>query len=553
VSGEDLPVASPRFWKLAAIPLGLALAGIPAAAVHTWLSHYIEQDGVNELNVSARRVIALTEMRLAGVIQGLDELATGGVRSCAGVDRDAMNEMSFRIVPVKEVSIVDSDGATVCTNLALPFVQRQVISTPIESTHSEIVIEVIRLGDGTENGLRVRRTIADGAWLAALIPSDLLIPRISPSGGPISVNATLAATDGTVIGERSAADHDGAAPLDLLAARLRSEHFGLVVATSIPRARVLASHTELVTMATLGTGSSAALILALVAFGSRRSRGNPADEFARAIDNDEFVPYYQPIVDLTTARVVSAEVLIRWRKPDGSLVPPVQFIPLAESTGLIVPLTCALMRRVVAEAGAAIGARPQFKIGFNLSAHHFADEAIVKDVSAIFAGSPISLDQVLLEVTERQPLDNLAMARRVIAALQGLGVHVGIDDLGTGHSGLSYMLKLGVDFIKIDKIFVDAIDTERYSTTIIETLVGLGRDMNMEIIAEGVETFEQVQHLRERGIRKAQGYVFAPPLPGASFLQLLEASDPVPAARAGRRRAEQASDLPVPQAAVAAA
>ena len=111
------------------------------------------------------------------------------------------------------------------------------------------------------------------------------------------------------------------------------------------------------------------------------------------------------------------------------------------------------------------------------------------------------------------------MARRVIAALQGLGVHVGIDDLGTGHSGLSYMLKLGVDFIKIDKMFVDAIGTERYSTTIIETLVGLGRDMHMEIIAEGVETFEQVQHLRERGIRKAQGYVFAPPLPGSSFLQ----------------------------------
>ena len=102
------------------------------------------------------------------------------------------------------------------------------------------------------------------------------------------------------------------------------------------------------------------------------------------------------------------------------------------------------------------------------------------------------------------------------AALQGLGARVGIDDVGTGHSGLSYMLKLGVDFIKIDKIFVDALDTERYSATIIETLVGLARDMRMEIIAEGVETFEQVQHLRARGIRRAQGYVFAPPLPGAS-------------------------------------
>lgn len=211
--------------------------------------------------------------------------------------------------------------------------------------------------------------------------------------------------------------------------------------------------------------------------------------------------------------------------PSDLLVPPAQFIPLAEQGGLIIEMTRALMRRVCEEAGAAIGARPQFRIGFNLSARHFLDEAVVEDVRSIFGGSPIAFDQVLLEVAERQALDNLTVARRVIASLQGLGMRVGIDDLGTGHSGLSYMLKLGVDFIKIDKMFVDAIDTERYSGNIIETLVILAHDMEMEIIAEGVETFEQVQHLSERGIRKAQGYVLAPPLPGASFLKLLAASD----------------------------
>ncbi len=420
------------------------------------------------------------------------------------------------------------------------------ISAPIRSSHSEIVIEVIRLAGGNGNGLRVRRTIADGAWLAALIPADLLIPRISPNGGPIAVNATLQAPDGTVIGERSAADADGDSPQEPLVAQSKSEQFGIAVTTSIPRARVLAGHADVRMMATVATGSGAALILALALFGSLRARENPGSALQRAIKNNEFVAFYQPIIDLTSARVVSAEVLIRWRRRDGTLVPPVQFIPLAESTGLIVPLTRSLMRRVCDEAGAAIGARPYFKIGFNLSARHFLDEAIVKDVESIFAASPIALDQVLLEVTERQQLDNLTMARRVIAALQGLGVHVGIDDLGTGHSGLSYMLKLGVDFIKIDKMFVDAIETERYSMTIIETLVGLGRDMNMEIIAEGVETFEQVQHLRERGIRKAQGFVFAPPLSGESFLKLLEASD----AKADREAA-RAADSAIPQAAVA--
>jgi EAL domain-containing protein (putative c-di-GMP-specific phosphodiesterase class I) len=150
-------------------------------------------------------------------------------------------------------------------------------------------------------------------------------------------------------------------------------------------------------------------------------------------------------------------------------------------------------------------------------------------VRNIFSASPIHLSQVVLEVTERDPIENLTETRRIIAALQGIGVRIAIDDVGTGHSGLSYMLKLGVDIIKIDKMFVDAIGTDRNSTTIVETLVDLAHNMRMDVVAEGVENFEQVMHLRELGIRSAQGYVFAPPLPGSAFLQLIEAIDPLPA------------------------
>ena len=514
-------MSAPKLKTLAAVLTGLALAGASAAGVHALISDYVEQQGLAELNISARRVIALTEARLDRAIEALEELAQRNVGSCLDADRDAMHEVSFRSVPVKEVSIVGPDGRTQCTNLAIPFGQRQVLS-PIRTARGDLAIEVMQLGERLDNVVRVRRAIAGGAWLAALIPSDLLIPRISRTGGPVVVTASLATGDGMMIGEHNAANTD---VLDALVARTQSERYGVYATTSMARAQARQAHAGIVAAASAGAGVTAMLILALVAFGPMRSRDNPAAELARAIRNDEFVPYYQPIVDLTDARVVSAEVLVRWRKSDGTLVPPVHFIPLAESSGLIVELTRALMRRVCVEAGAEIGKRPNFRIGFNLSARHFADEAIVEDVREIFTGSAISPSQVLLEVTERQALKNLTIARRVIASLQGLGVHVGIDDLGTGHSGLSYMLKLGVDFIKIDKMFVDAIDTERYSTTIIETLVNLARDMRLEIIAEGVETFEQVQHLRARGIRKAQGYVFAPPLPGSSFLKLLAASD----------------------------
>jgi len=217
---------------------------------------------------------------------------------------------------------------------------------------------------------------------------------------------------------------------------------------------------------------------------------------------------------------------MRWRKADGTVVPPVAFIPLAESSGLIVAMTRALMKRVCEEAGAEFARRPHLRVSFNLTATHFRNEDIVDDVRRIFKKSQIRMSQVVLEVTERQPLENLTETRRVVAALQGLGVRVAIDDVGTGHSGLSYMLKLGVDIIKIDKMFIDALGTDRNSNTIIETLIDLAQNMRMEIIAEGVESFEQVVQLRELGVRSAQGYVFAPPLPGSAFLKLVEAIDP---------------------------
>jgi EAL domain-containing protein (putative c-di-GMP-specific phosphodiesterase class I) len=135
----------------------------------------------------------------------------------------------------------------------------------------------------------------------------------------------------------------------------------------------------------------------------------------------------------------------------------------------------------------------------------------------------------VLEITERFEIENINATRRVIAALQGLGCRVALDDVGTGHNGLSYILKLGVDIIKIDKLFVEAIQTERHAQAIVETLVALARDLRMQIVAEGVERMDQVEYLREHGISAAQGYVFAPPLPGSAFATLIAASNPIAA------------------------
>jgi sensor c-di-GMP phosphodiesterase-like protein len=532
---HEVTVSFPRRKDWFAVLIGIALAGVPMAAFNLWIDWFIDRQGRQEAGELVRRSLALASKRADVVLDTLADLARRGIDSCAPGHVEAMRQVNFSTTPIKEVSVVDPDGNTLCTDLGIPLGFRQLISSQPFTAGGDIVIEVLRLGDRREAMIRLRR-VGTGNALAALMPVDLLLPLTSvPAERSGAVAFALTTRDGSPLVEAGAPQPD--APDDRFVATKQSRRYNLAATVSLPRAQVLAIHGDLRAISVVTSSAVALGIIALALILPTRRRGDPIEEIERAFRAGEFVPYFQPIVDITSGRLRGAEVLLRRRKADGTVALPGTFIPLLESSGLILDVTRALMRRVREEVGAAYARRPKLKIGFNLAAAHFADEAIVRDVREAFEDSPIRLDQVVLEVTERQPLDSLTETRRVIAALQDLGVGIAIDDVGSGHSGLSYILKLGVDLIKIDKMFIDAIGTDRNSATIIETLVELARNLHMEVIAEGVETFEQVVFLRDRGVRSAQGYVFAPPLPGSSFLQLIEAIDPLPqtsAATAGR-------------------
>lgn len=509
--------------KLLAALAGVVLAGTPMLAFHYWLNGAIERQGWEEVDSAARRTIALAEARLDRVIAGLDELSRREIDTCRGAHLDTLRQVTFAITPIKEFSIVASDGHTTCSDGGLPLAPRMVVASQRVSPAGVVLIELVRIGDYPEPALRVRRP-GPRATLAALVPTDLLMLQVSSQGDAFDAYARLSLQDGTVV--RSLGTEPPARDrTHRLVTTQRSARYGLVAMVSMaPAASDNAA--DLRTLGLIITAVVALLLLAFAVLVPWRAKGNPIDEIRRALEAGEFVPFYQPIVDIKSGQLRGAEVLIRWRRPDGSMVLPGAFIPLAESSGLIIELTRALMRRACEEVGPAFSRRRDLKIAFNLAARHFADENVVSDVREVFERSKVKLSQVVLELTERQPLDDLTETRRVIAALQGIGVRIAIDDVGTGHSGLSYLLKLGVDIIKIDKMFVDAIADDRNSGTIIETLVELARNMRMEIVAEGVENFEQVVRLRDLGIRQAQGYVFAPPLPGTSFLRLVEATVP---------------------------
>ena len=508
-----------------AVVAGAFLAGVPLVAFNFWLDGLIDRQGETEVGTSARRAIALAETRVKDTVTALDSLAARGVDSCEPIQIDAMRRATFSTIPVKEIAIIGPDAETLCTDSGLPSGQRTMLSSDLLVGASGYWFDIIVLPGG-ERAIRLRRQVGPGPnGVAALVPATLFLPQVSTRGGPFSGYARITTRQGAVIGELGDRSRREAGPN--FVANVKSDKFGFDVEILTSRARIAAEHADL---KWIGFFAAGIILIVVAGFGAlvpRRAPRNPLAELEQALDAGEFVPYYQPIVDIRSGQLCGAEVLVRWRKPDGSLVSPGAFIPLMESGGLIPKLTRNLMQMVCVEAGPTLGRRPDLKISFNFAGKLFSEPTIVQDVQNIFSRSPIKFSQVVLEVTERDPIENFTETRQIIAALQGLGVRIAIDDVGTGHSGLSYMLKLGVDIIKIDKMFVDAIGTDRNSTTIVETLVDLARNMRMDVVAEGVENFEQVMHLRELGVRLAQGYVFAPALPGSSFLQLVEAIAPL--------------------------
>jgi sensor c-di-GMP phosphodiesterase-like protein len=513
---------------------GVVLAGPPVAALHLWLSHVVERRGENKLDLAARRAVALAASRIARAEAILDKLASRGIDSCQPANIEALRQATFGTTPIKELSIVASDGRTLCTDVGSHGDARKVLTAEPVARGSPTLLELVQLGEHPGSWVRIRRPSANGGNdIAALIPAELLLPPLLDQAGSVAFHVRMLTGGGALIGEAGRQPSEDANDEAPAIASRASEQYALRATVTASRRSLLASQEDLRSLGIIASALLAVVILMLSVLLPRRDRANPIAEIERALEAGEFVPYYQPIVDIRSGRLRGAEVLVRWRKPDGTLMPPAAFIPLAESTGLIVEMTRRLMRRVSEDMGPVAGPRRHLKIGFNMTARHFANEQIVEDIRRIFKKSPIRMSQLVLEVTERQPLDNLTETRRVVAALQGLGVRIAIDDVGSGHSGLSYVLKLGVDIIKIDKMFIDSVGVDRHSNTIIEMLIDLAQNMRMDVVAEGVESFEQVVQLRELGIRAAQGYVFAPPLPGAAFKQLVAAIDPLKNTRRG--------------------
>jgi EAL domain-containing protein (putative c-di-GMP-specific phosphodiesterase class I)/GGDEF domain-containing protein len=273
-----------------------------------------------------------------------------------------------------------------------------------------------------------------------------------------------------------------------------------------------------------------------------RERFLTEQELRRALVNSEFRLHYQPVVDTARGRTVGAEALIRWQHPDRGLLGPADFIPIAEASGLIDPIgrwvldSAASQLREWANAG-----HDDLTVAINISARQFRDLSLIDAIATALRDNGVGDGRLEVELTETAAMQDRERAAGVFRRLRDLGVSIAIDDFGTGYSSMANLLDLPFDLLKIDRQFVSGVDRIRNAHAICAALIALGRNLNTEVLAEGVETAAETETLRNMGVRRFQGFYFARPLPPREFIKVAgDLSLTAKLMRAGERTDTQA-------------
>jgi c-di-GMP phosphodiesterase len=451
----------------------------------------------------------------------LDELAKRGTINCDPASLQAVRFLVYQRSAVKDIRLLNRDGSVICSAFSetLEF-DNGWVDRPKMLRSSDQRLLFFRVDQFNAVALGVLRDIGDAKSLVAILGLNSDVFDIMPTELRAHSEVLLELNDGSDVGRFSLKAKDEFSQFVEL--RKVSSRYPLRATIRVERSALRLWHNEAywpTMLIALGLGLVFGLLVTRAA--TAKLEG-PVVDIDRGLARREFKPFFQPIFDLRTGDILGCEVLARWIREDGTIVPPMSFIPLVESSGRIDAMTWLILETALRELYPRLRENKHFKLSFNVVPRHLLSEGFVEKLRRIVLAAKVSARQIVLEVTERSELPNLGRAATVVKELRELGFRVAMDDVGVGHSGLSQMKGLGANTIKIDKFFVDTITDDGSAVTIVQMLVRLARDLGMAVIAEGIETSEQVQALIACGVEEGQGYIVSPPLPLAKFDELLE-------------------------------
>jgi sensor c-di-GMP phosphodiesterase-like protein len=249
-----------------------------------------------------------------------------------------------------------------------------------------------------------------------------------------------------------------------------------------------------------------------------RQQSSLTTQIKSGLKRNEFFLVYQPVVDISNGRWLGAEALLRWRRRDGELIMPDSFIPVAEQSGVISQLTMRVIELVESDMSVMLATVPDFFITINLSARDLQSEKTLDMLTKLKRNTGAHSGQLMVEITERVLVDP-KQAARSIENIRSQGIHVAIDDFGTGYCSLSYLETISFDTLKIDRLFVEAIDKNAATSPVVLHIIEMAKTLGLKIVAEGVETQEQAQYLQDHGVQFAQGWLYCKPLTAARLIQ----------------------------------
>ena len=500
---------------LVVVVVGMAPLVLGRLVLHA----HSDRFGEAELASIASRELARAEGAIAEAISALRDADRAGIAGCTPNDLALLGEAAAKSRFLRRVGLVDATGRAMCFDPPPAKRRGSILFQPDRNRQVTIaVLDPERVPDATPGTLIVGWRTAEGTHLVGEISPSALALDLGPTylHGARTVSVVF---DGGAVWSTSGNREPGEEPI---VHQVRSDYFPLTVKVETTRTALRELVRPLEATLFIAAMTATVVFLGIALWVVWKPKSDVDDEISVALKREEFVPYYQPVMNIDTGRIEGCEMLVRWIRPDGSMVSPGAFMNYCETSGHVFEMTRLLMRKSALQLGDLYRENQDLKLSINLFAGHFDDRKIVEDVMAIFGEGPISYDQLVFEVTERYPLRDIVQARRIIAELHALGCRVALDDTGTGHGGLAYIQQLGIDIVKIDKMFVDAMGSDLGASTIVDVLVELANSLGMGVVAEGVETQEQLERLREKGVTSAQGYVFAPALPAKLFVELAE-------------------------------